>query len=261
MTVASLLFQKDGPIAWVTLNDPDRLNALSEEMGVEIARLVPQINKDKTIRVVIVTGAGRAFSAGGNLDIIEARTSKKSTVNQNEMIGFYDRFLSLLKIEVPVIAMINGPAIGAAFCMTLACDLRVASTAAKMGVNFVKLGLSPGMGATFLLPHVLGTPTALDLLLTGRTLTAEEALKKNIVHHLYAPEALREETLRIAREIADNAPIAVKTAKRGILNHMRDLQKSLLFESKGQAVCFRTDDLKEGVAAIRAKRAPQFQGR
>jgi enoyl-CoA hydratase len=254
-----ILFEKDGPVAWMTLNDPDRLNALSEAMGVAIAKLVPQINKDKAIRVVILTGAGRAFSAGGNLDIIEARTRKKSAVNQKEMLGFYGRFLSLLKIEVPVIAMINGPAIGAAFCMTMACDLRVASTQAKMGVNFVKLGLSPGMGATFLLPHVLGTPTALDLLLTGRTLDAEEALRRNIIHHLFAPEALKEETARIASEIARNAPVALKVAKRGILNHMRDLQKSLLFESKGQAVCFRTNDLKEGVSAIRAKRPPSFR--
>lgn len=255
-----ILYEKEGPIAWLILNDPGRLNALSEEMGREIARLVPLINKEKDVRVVILTGAGRAFSAGGNLDIIERRTRKRSAVNEKEMIGFYNRFLSLLKIEVPTIAMINGPAIGAAFCMTMACDIRIASTEAKMGVNFVKLGLSPGMGATFLLPHVLGTATAMDLLLTGRTITAEEALQKRIVHHLYAPEILKEETLRIAREIAENAPIAVKIAKRGILNHMNVLQKSLLFESKGQAVCFRTEDLKEGIAAIRAKRPPRFSG-
>lgn len=256
----SVLFEKDGPIAWLILNDPDRLNALSEEMGVAIAKLVPQINKDKEVRVVVLTGAGRAFSAGGNLDIIERRTRKRSAVNQKEMLGFYGRFLSILKIDVPVIAMINGPAIGAAFCMTAACDLRVASTSAKMGVNFVKLGLSPGMGATFLLPHVLGVPTAMELLLTGRTITAEEALRRNIIHHLFAPEVLRDETRRIAQEIAENAPFAVKVAKRGVLNHMRELQKSLLFESRGQAACFRTEDLKEGVSAIRAKRTPNFRG-
>ncbi len=255
-----VLFEKDGSVAWITLNDPDRLNALTEAMGVALAKLVPQINKDQSIRAVILTGAGRAFSAGGNLDIIEARTRKKSAVNQKEMLGFYGRFLSILKIEVPVIAMINGPAIGAAFCMTMGCDLRVASTEAKMGVNFVKLGLSPGMGATFLLPHVLGTPTAMDLLLTGRTLTAEEALRRNLIHHLFAPEALKEETRRLAEEIARNAPMAVRTAKRGVLNHMSLLQKSLMFESKGQAACFRTEDLKEGVAAIRAKRNPRFSG-
>jgi enoyl-CoA hydratase len=255
-----VLFEKDGPVAWIVLNDPDRLNALSEAMGVAIAKLVPKINKDETVRAVVLTGAGRAFSAGGNLDIIEARTRKKSAVNQQEMLGFYGRFLSILKLEVPVIAMINGPAIGAAFCMAVACDLRVASIGAKMGVNFVKLGLSPGMGATFLLPHVLGTPTAMDLLLTGRTITAEEALQRNVIQHLFSPEALKEETQRIALDIAQNAPVAVKIAKRGVLNHMALLQKSLLFESKGQSVCFRTQDLKEGIAAIRAKKTPNFTG-
>jgi len=258
--MTQLLFEKDGPIGWIILNDPDRLNALSEEMGVGIAKLVPQINKDKSIRVVILTGAGRAFSAGGNLDIIEARTKKKAQVNQKEMLGFYGRFLSILKIEAPLIAMINGPAIGAAFCMATACDFRVASTHAKMGVNFVKLGLSPGMGATFLLPHVYGTPTAMELLMTGRTISAEEALRKNIIQHLYPQEALKEETRKLALEIAENAPVAVKIAKRGVLNHMAQLQKSLLFESKGQAVCFKTQDLREGVEAIRAKRAPKFSG-
>ena len=256
----AILYEKSGPIAWITFNDPDRLNALTEEMGKVLVKLVPIINKDKAVRVVVITGAGRAFSAGGNLDVLAARSTKKSAVNQKEMIGFYHRFLSLLKIEVPAIAMINGPAIGAAFCMTMACDFRVASTTAKMGVNFVKIGLSPGMGATFLLPHVLGTPTALDLLLTGRTLSAEEALRLNIIHHLYAPETLREETTRLAESIAQNAPLAVRVAKKGVLNHMKEIEKSLLFESKGQAACFKTGDLLEGIQAIRAKRIPSFSG-
>lgn len=259
--MTSVLLEKDGPIAWMILNDPDRLNALSEDMGVQIAKLVPQINKDKSIRVVVLTGSGRAFSAGGNLDIIEARTRKKAVVNEKEMLGFYGRFLSILKLEVPVIAMINGPAIGAAFCMAVACDIRIASTNAKMGVNFVKLGLSPGMGATFLLPHVLGTPTAMDLLLTGRTLNADEALRRNVIQHLFAPEILKDETRRMALEIAQNGPTAVRIAKQGVLNHMALLKKSLSFESKGQAVCFKTDDLKEGVSAIRAKRPPSFTGK
>lgn len=256
----TVLYQKEGPIAWIIFTDPDRLNALTDEMGHEISRLVPQINKDKSVRVVILTGAGRAFSAGGNLDIIVARTKKKGAVNQKEMIGFYRRFLSILKIEVPVIAMINGPAIGAAFCMTIACDLRIASTAAKMGVNFVKIGLSPGMGGTFLLPQVLGIPLAMDLLLTGRTISAEEAFQKGVVHHLFAPEALKEETLRIVNEIAANAPIPVKTAKKGILANLKGFEQALRFEAKGQAACFKTQDIVEGIEAIRAKRNPKFSG-
>ncbi len=255
-----ILFQKEGPIVWITFNDPDRLNALSEEMGNEIQKLVPKINKDKSIRVVILTGAGRAFSAGGNLDIIIARTKKKAPVNQKEMISFYKKFLSILKIEVPVIAMMNGPAIGAAFCMTLACDIRVASTNAKMGVNFVKIGLSPGMAGTFLLPQVLGIPAAMDLLLTGRTITAEEALQKNYIHHLFSPENLREETLRIAHEIAANAPFAVKAAKKGIHSHLKQINQAFIFESKEQALCFKTKDIVEGIEAIRVKRKPVFHG-
>lgn len=261
MDVPPILFEKEGSIAWITFNDPDRLNALSEAMGLEIQKLVPRINKDKSIRVVILTGSGRAFSAGGHLDIILERTQKKNTVNQREMITFYKKFLSILDVEVPVIAMINGPAIGAAFCLTLACDFRTAATTAKMGVNFVKIGLSPGMAATFLLPQMLGIPAAMDLLLTGRTITAEEARQRGFIHHLFAPENLREETLRLAREIAANAPEAVRIAKKGIrAQQAAPLQKAFLFESKGQAICFKTKDIVEGIEAIRAKRAPEFQG-
>ncbi len=259
--MGSILFQKDGPIAWITFNDPERLNALTEEMGKILESLTPRINKDRSIRTVIITGAGRAFSAGGNLDIIEARTRKKSTVNKKEMIGFYGRFLSLARIEVPTIAMINGHAIGAAFAMALACDLRTASSDAKMGVNFVKLGISPGMGATFWLPRILGVPQAMELLLTGRTITAEEALRCGAVHHLYTPEILKQETLRLANEIAANGPLAVRIAKKGIQRYREDLQKTLLFESEGQAACFQTKDLREGIAAVRAKRPAVFKDR
>ena len=255
-----ILFEKNGPIAWMIFNDPDRLNALTDEMGKEIQKLVSIINKDQEIRVVIVTGSGRAFSAGGNLDIILARAKKKAAVNQREMIRFYHQFLSILKIEVPVIAMINGPAIGAAFCMTLACDLRMASTDAKMGVNFVKIGLSPGMAGTFLLPQILGIPLASDLLLTGRTLGAEEAHQKGIVHSVHSPEELKNAVLQKAQDIAANAPIAVKIAKRGIQRHLSQIGQALFFESKGQAQCFKTKDILEGIEAIRARQIPTFQG-
>ena len=255
-----ILFEKEGAIGWLTLNNPEHLNALTDEMGRAIERLIPKINKDKSIRVVIVTGSGRAFSAGGNLDIIRARSKKKPAVNQKEMIAFYRRFLSISKIEAPVIAMINGHAIGAAFCMTLACDIRIASTEAKMGVNFVKIGLSPGMGGTFLLPQILGIPQASELLLTGKTLSADEARARGIIHHLYTPDTLREGTLHLAHEIAANAPIAVRTAKKGIQSYLKGLDRALHFESRGQAVCFQTGDILEGIEAIRAKRAAHFTG-
>ena len=256
-----LLYQVDGPIAWVTFNDPERLNALSEAMGRELEKLVPRMNKNKAIRAVILSGSGRAFSAGGHLDIIMARTKKTPAINRKEMLSFYNRFLSILKIKVPVIAMINGPAIGAAFCLSLACDFRLASSTAKMGVNFVKIGLSPGMGGTFLLPVVLGIPLATELLLTGKTLSSEEALHKGVVHRVFPEESLREETVKLAMTIASNAPLAVQTAKEGILLHLQQLQKSLQFESRGQAVCFKTQDIVEGIEAIRGKRSPTFKGR
>lgn len=255
-----VLFEQKGPIGKIIFNKPEQLNAINPEMGDELKALVPQLNQNKELRVVIVTGAGKAFSAGGNLQFILDRTKRNSEQNKQDMIEFYSKFLSIRNIEVPTIAMMQGPAIGAGFCVALACDLRVASENAKMGVNFAKLGLSSGMGGLYFLTKLLGPAGAADLLFTGRTLEAKEAKELGLINQICPLDQLEQRTSALAEQIALNAPIALKIMKKGISKAVvADLMEVFDYESSGQAQCFNTADLKEGIQAIQEKRTPVFK--
>lgn len=255
-----VLFEQKGPIGKIIFNKPEQLNAINPEMGDELKALVLQLNQNKELRVVIVTGAGKAFSAGGNLQFILDRTKRNSEQNKQDMIEFYSKFLSIRNIEVPTIAMMQGPAIGAGFCVALACDLRVASENAQMGVNFAKLGLSSGMGGLYFLTKLLGPAGAADLLFTGRTLEAKEAKELGLINQICPLDQLEQRTSALAEQIALNAPIALKIMKKGISKAVvADLMEVFDYESSGQAQCFNTADLKEGIQAIQEKRTPVFK--
>lgn len=257
-----LLYEKTGAIGRITFNDPERLNALSLEMAAEFPRIVATIRNDPELRCVIVTGAGRAFSAGGNLDMIEDKRRKSVEVNEAEMMGFYGSFLCIRDVEVPTIAYINGHAIGAGFCVALACDLRIAAEKAKLGVNFTKLGISPGMAGSWLITQLAGYSVAADLLFTGRTLLAPEAHQLGLVNQVLPAILAKAAVEETAQDIAANAPIAVREAKKVLLtNQSLSLDHALPNEAKAQAVCFQTEDLLEGVEAIRNKREPKFKGK
>lgn len=257
-----VVFEKNNSIGKIVLNNPDQLNAMTEKMGDELSSLVSQINLDAEIRVIIVTGAGKAFSAGGNLQFILDRTKKTPEQNKQEMIAFYSKFLSLRKIEVPTIAVINGHAIGAGFCIALACDLRLASKEAKMGVNFSKIGLSSGMGALFSLTQLGGSAIAAELLFTGKTITAEEAFQMKLVNQVEESSHLEEAAESLAKTISANAPVALKIMKKGLQKAATaTLEEVFDYESGGQAITFQTEDLKEGIQSIQEKRIPKFMGK
>lgn len=256
-----ILFEQNGPIGKITLNNPEQLNAITPEMGDELKALVPQLNQKKDLRVVIITGTGKAFSAGGNLQFILDRTQRTPEQNKKDMVEFYSKFLSVRHLEVPTIAMINGPTIGAGFCLALACDLRYSSDKAKMGVNFAKLGLSSGMGGLHFVTKLLGPAKAADLFFTGRTLEAPEAFQMGLLNKLCTVENLEKETLAFAEQIAANAPLPLKIMKQGLQKAMNwTLEEVFDYESSGQAQCFPTEDLKEGIKAIQEKRSPIFKG-
>jgi len=259
---AKVLYEKDGSIGRITLNDPDRLNALSLEMADQFKETVGAIRQDRDLRCVILTGAGRAFSAGGNLDMIGEKKQKTAEQNQKEMLQFYGDFLAVRDIEIPTIAYLNGHAIGAGFCVALACDLRIASEQAKLGVNFTKLGLSPGMAGSWLITQLAGLQAALDLLYTGRTITATEAKAFGLVNQVVPAETAEDAVKELSQAIAANGPVAIRETKRILYgNAQLTLDDALLNEAHAQSVCFHTDDLQEGVAAIREKRAPKFKGK
>ncbi len=260
--MALILYDQKDSIGTLTLNNPDQLNAINPEMGDELNALILDLQKRKDLRVLLITGTGKAFSAGGNLQFILDHTPKTPEVNKQEMIEFYSRFLSIRDLSVPTIAVLNGPAVGAGCCIAMACDLRVASENAKLSVNFAKIGLSSGMGGLYFLTQLVGPAIAAELLFTGKTVAAAEAYRMGLVNHVYPASDLQNEALQLAQHIAQNAPLPLTIMKRGIQKAtFATLQEIFDYESGGQAECFATADLKEGIAAIQEKRKPRFGGK
>jgi enoyl-CoA hydratase/carnithine racemase len=256
-----ILDVKDG-IATVTLNQPQKRNAMTVQMGEEFLRAVGSLGGRDDLRVMVLTGSGRAFCAGGSLDMIQAKSEGGREDNKATMISFYRRFLSVLDLPFPTIAAINGYAIGAGLCFALACDIRLAAEDARMGMNFVRLGLHPGMGATYLLPRLVGASRACELFFTGELVDGREAARLGLVNRAVPAADLPEETARVARRIAANAPAAVRGVKRGVYHGLSaTLEDVFDYESTEQAKCFETADFAEGISAMIEKREPRFTGR
>jgi len=262
-----ILCERDGDVAILTFNDPDRRNAMTREMGEALSARVAALTADGTLRAVVLTGAGRAFSAGGDLGMIEARARAGAAEpggparrrNREEMRAFYQLFLSVRELPCPTIAALNGAAIGAGFCVALACDLRVAARDAKLGLNFTRLGIHPGMGATWTVPRLVGPAHAADLLLSGRILDGEEAARIGLVNRAVEPGQALAEARALARAVATASPFAVRATKRALDRSLQSsLEDQLSFEAARQAECFESDDLREGIAAARERRDPRF---
>ncbi|MBI2339952.1 MAG: enoyl-CoA hydratase/isomerase family protein [Deltaproteobacteria bacterium] len=210
----------------------------------------------------ILTGAGRAFSSGGNLDMIESRTRKKEATNKKELKMFYRIFLDVRNLKIPVIAAVNGHAIGAGFCLALACDLRYASLEAKMGANFAKIGLAPGMGGTWLITRLIGPTRAAEVLLLAENLSAKRAFDMGLLNGVFEADKLLPHVHGVAKVIAENGPMPVVLIKKGIQKALHGtLEQMFDYDSACQAKTFTTEDIKEGIRAIREKRSPLFQGK
>lgn len=241
------------------LNDPDSRNAMSEAMSDEFRSCVSAIRSKSSARVVILRGAGRAFSGGGHLDMLLEKTKLDPRENRKLMEVFYYNFLSLLDIEVPVIAAINGHAVGAGLCIAMACDFRIARAGAKLGANFVRLGLHPGMAATYFLPRLVGPARAAELLYTGRILSAEEAEQIGLVNTVAAENAFDERVLDTARQIASAGPEAVRELKLSLRGSERaTLREALQREADCQARNYAGQEFLEGIKAAKEKRPANF---
>ena len=265
MAFEHIQLTKENGVVTLTLNRPETRNSMTPAMGDEVVRAVDEIRADASARVVILTGAGKAFSSGGDLGML-ARDTGASPEAGPSMGGaprdFYKRFLSVHSLDIPTLAAINGHAIGAGLCFALACDLRIAAADAKMGMTFTKLGLHPGMGATFLLPRLIGTARACELLFSGRIIDAAEAERLGIVSRAVPRDAFAGAVRELATELAAAAPIAVRLTKRAIYRGIGGtLDDALDVESMQQAATFQTADVREGINAVREKREPRFVGK
>ena len=261
--------ERDGPLATLTLCDPERRNAMTRAMGEACAAHAAELARDPDVRAVVLTGAGEAFSAGGDLDFLASLAAAgladpggpTRQRNRDTMHAFYQLFLAVRDIPCPTIAALNGAAVGAGLCVALACDLRIAARDARLGLNFVRLGIHPGMGATWTLPRLVGSARAAELLFTGRLVDGEEAERIGLVNRAVAREAVLPKALSLAGAIAEAAPRAVRGARAALArSEAASLDDQLAFEAARQAECYETRDLQEGLAAARERRAPRFRG-
>lgn len=259
---------EDG-VTTLTFNDPDHLNAMTRAMGEAFADRVAALAAREDLRAVVLTGAGRAFSAGGDFEMLTAlaedgrarpgiaRRSIRDTMN-----SFYKLFLSVRQLPCPTLAALNGAAIGAGFCVSLACDIRVVAADAKLGLNFTRLGVHPGMAATWTLPRLVGPALAAELLYTSRLIRGDEAATLGLANRSVPRDDVLPTTLGLAREIAACAPLAVRATKRSLgRSEHAPLEDQLAFEATEQAITFESSDVHEGLAAVRARRDPRFEGR
>jgi len=251
-------------VAKLTFNSPERLNALTVPMAQVFTQKVRElIDLKQELRAVVLTGAGRAFSAGGDIDwLIERhRKSGDKEANAATMVDFYKSFLVLRQLQCPVIAAVNGAAIGAGACVAVGgCDIRYASTKASLGFTFTKIGLHPGMAGTHFLPKLVGPSKAADMLLSGRVINAQEALDIGLVDKVGDDPV--QDALEFAEELATNtSSAAVATCLQTLrLKQSEGLEESMRREAESQAITYATQDFLEGVVAVKEKRKPNFTG-
>ncbi len=245
-------------IALITLNRQKTLNTLNEEMLCQLKDALISLKNDKSVRVVIVYAEGKSWCAGADLKWMGSFGKEA-----NKLIKLGQEAFALLdEAHFPVIAAINGYALGGGMELALACDIRIASEKALFGQPETTVGLAPGWGATYRLSKTVGLGIAKELILTGRKFPADEALKIGLVSAIYPPEKLKEKAIELAEQITNNAPIAVQEAKRSINRGVNaSLEEGLNAEVEGSKICFETEDIREGIASIFEKRKPEFKGK
>ena len=254
------------PFATITLDRPDARNAYSEAMVDSLLRAFEAVSDDDDIRLIVLTGAGVAFSAGGDLKRMRDKDGMFAggpTVLRSNYIRHIQRIpRAISQVDKPIIAAVNGPAIGAGLDLACMCDLRVAAPGAKFGSTFVKVGLIPGDGGAYLLARTVGLPKALELIVTARIIDADEAQRIGLVNMIALDDDVVTAARQLGQPIVDNAPLAVQLAKRATYRSFdQDLEGALELAATYQGVVQNTDDHLEAVAALLEKRPANFKGR
>jgi len=253
---------EDNNIVTITLNRPEKLNALFGHMRRDLAEALEEAGSDYSVRVVIITGAGRGFCAGGDVAYMAELLERKDTEEFCRLLGSARRVIGAIRhMTKPVIACVNGPASGAGFNLALACDLRIASTNATFSQSFAKVGLHPDWGGTYFLPRMVTANKACEMFFLGDPITAAEALALGIVNRVVKPEELETATRALAERLRDAPPLSVAAAKQAVyMSNASDLEEMLRYETEAQVRCFQSQDCHEGVRAFLEKREPKFKG-
>jgi enoyl-CoA hydratase len=255
--LSRIRLETGGPVATLTIDRPEARNAIDAETIAEIREALVRIRGDDSTRVLIVTGAGdKVFVSGADVRTLLARTARDVLEAGNNRL-----FREIEELPIPTIAAVNGFALGGGMELALACDLRIASTNAKMGLPETGLGILPGAGGTQRLPRIVGLGIAKEMVLTGRILDADEALRVGLVNRVVAPDALVSAAQEWAFKIAERAPVAVRLAKMSLnASSSAPLPAGLDFEILAQTVLNATNDMKEGMTAFLEKRPAKYRG-
>jgi 2-(1,2-epoxy-1,2-dihydrophenyl)acetyl-CoA isomerase len=257
-----LVSRADG-VGTVTINRPDKLNAFCGSMRQDLAAAVRELAEDPVVRVLVITGAGRAFCAGADIGYMKDLLERGDTENFTALVEAGRAVVTVIReTPKPVIASVNGAAAGGGANLALACDLRIASDRASIGQTFSRIGLHPDWGATYFLPRLVGTSRAFELFAGGDMVGAEDALRLGLFNRVVPHERLATETRALASELAGKPPLALALAKKAVYaSESHSLSQMLDLELEHQLRCFASRDAREGFAAFLEKRSPSFQGK
>jgi enoyl-CoA hydratase/carnithine racemase len=248
-------------VVLLTLDLPDRRNAMTDELTTAWVEAVAALRGDRSVRCVVVTGSGRAFCSGGDLGWLASGGASVDELRE-KMLPFYRAWLGLRALDVPSVAALNGPAVGAGAALALSCDIRYAGTTASLSVPFAQLGMHAGMATTYTLTEVAGVAVARELLLTGRSVPADEMLRLGLCSAVFEPDELLPAVLERAAQVAAGAPVATRLHKEALRDGgPTSLERALAWESVAQPVTMATEDLQEGLRAKAEKRPARFTGR
>jgi 2-(1,2-epoxy-1,2-dihydrophenyl)acetyl-CoA isomerase len=250
-------------VATLVMNRPDRLNALNNELAMAVNDALVRIAGDTSVAVVVISGAGRAFCAGGDLGAMAASRQKGMMHDLEPLLrAGMQMVLNIRTMPQPVIAAVNGAAAGAGMNVVLAADIRIAAEEATFGQNFGKVGLFPDFGGTYFLPQLVGTAKAAELFYTGDMIDAKTALSLGIVNHIFPAAQLEAEVKALAQKIARGPLMAIRAVKKALFaSHAKELAHALNNEVEEQIRCYMSEDCGEGIKAFFEKRPPKFQGK
>jgi len=257
-----VLEERSGAVVTLRLNRPEKLNALNPQMLQELLQALLRASDDKSVRAVVITGAGRGFCSGGDINFIYEARHRKSTRDFEGMLKLgKELILAIAAMPKLVIAAVNGPAAGGGMSLALACDLRIASERAMFKQAFAQLALYPDLGATFLLPRFVGLSRASEYFYTSERLSAEEARRIGIVYAIYPHDQFEAEVKKFAEQMALAPPLAYRDVKRTMISEAhRALEQAIEEENRLQVHCFLSEDCAEGLQAFLEKRPPKFRG-